>query len=84
MIVWLNGTHGVGTTTTGALVLPMTVLVEASWRAISDGLARYDVPIRHVVLHTKPETLRARIDGDDTTTTPAPEVARTIAERVRR
>jgi predicted kinase len=173
VIVWLNGTHGVGKTTTaalvrdllpgshvldaekvgetlmdvspplpdlddfqhwdpwrplvvetarrvldyvgGTLVMPMTVLVEAYWREISDGLARYDVPIRHFVLHAEPETLRARIDGDevlgpstfrhsrvdryaaafeawlgdaaevvDTTTTPAPEVARTIVERVRR
>jgi hypothetical protein len=122
MIVWLNGTHGVGKTTTsllvqrlipdsrvfdaemigevlmniepglpetdnfqhwppwrplvvetarrlleytgGTLVVPMTVLVEPYWREISNGLADYGVPVRHVVLHADAETLRARIDGD--------------------
>lgn len=122
MIVWLNGTHGVGTTTTsvlvqrlipdarildaekvgetlmdvrpalpdlgnfqhwppwrplvvetahrlvdyarGVLVMPMTVLVEAYWREIRDGLAERGVPVRHFVLHADEATLRARIDGD--------------------
>jgi hypothetical protein len=122
MIVWINGTHGVGKTTTsglvqellpdsrvfdaekvggvlmditpglpetdnfqhwdpwrplvvefarrvlgyvgGTLVMPMTVLVEDYWREISDGLAAYDIPVRHFVLHADGDTLRARIDGD--------------------
>jgi hypothetical protein len=122
VIVWLNGTHGVGKTTTsalvqhlipgsrifdaekvgetlmdvrpslpdlgnfqhwppwrplvvetanrileytgGVLVMPMTVLVEAYWREISDGLAAHGIPVRHVVLHADQESLRARIDGD--------------------
>lgn len=119
MIVWLNGTHGAGKTTTarlvqqlipesqvfdaekvgetlmdvypglpetdnfqhwppwrplvvetarrileytgGTLVIPMTVLVEEYWREISEGLASYGVPVRHVVLHADQDTLRARI-----------------------
>ncbi len=122
MIVWLNGTHGAGKTTTaplvqqllpdarvldaekvgetlmdikpglpatdnfqhwppwrplvvetarrvleytgGTLVMPMTVLVEAYWREISEGLARYGIPVRHFVLHADQKTLRGRIDGD--------------------
>lgn len=122
MILWLNGTHGVGKTTTaslvqqrvpgsrvldaekvgetlmditpglpatdnfqhwapwrplvvetarrvldytgGTLVMPMTVLVEAYWREIADGLAGHGIPVRHVVLHADPATLRARIAAD--------------------
>ena len=122
MIVWLNGTHGVGKTTTsvlvqkrvpgsrildaekvgetlmdvrpalpdlanfqhwppwrplvvetarrlleytgGVLVMPMTVLLEAYWREIRDGLAGYGIPVRHFLLHADEATLRARIDGD--------------------
>lgn len=124
MIVWLNGTHGVGKTTTaglvqqriqdsrvldaekvgetlmdvhpglpetdnfqhwppwrplvvdtarrvldytgGTLVMPMTVLVESYWREISEGIAAYDIPMRHVVLHADQDTLRERIMGDTT------------------
>ena len=122
MIVWLNGTHGVGKTTTaallqplipdsrvldaekvgetlmdirpalpekgdfqhwtpwrplvvetarrvleytgGTLVMPMTVLVQRYWREIRQGLAQYDVPVRHFVLHADGDTLRRRIVGD--------------------
>ncbi|OON79186.1 AAA family ATPase [Streptomyces tsukubensis] len=122
MIVWLNGTHGAGKTTTsalvqqlipnsrvfdaekvgetlmdirpglpdtdnfqhwppwrplvvetarrvldytgGTLVMPMTVLVEQYWREISTGLAEHAIPVKHFVLHTDENTLRARIDGD--------------------
>jgi hypothetical protein len=122
MIVWLNGTHGVGKTTTaalvqqlipdsrvfdaekvgetltdvspglpatdnfqhwppwrplvvetarrildytgGTLVMPMTVLVEPYWREISEGIAAYDIPVRHYVLHADEDTLRQRIMGD--------------------
>jgi len=122
MIVWLNGTHGAGKTTTsalvqqlipdslvldaemvgetlmdikpglpatdnfqhwppwrqlvvetarrvldytgGTLVMPMTVLVEQYWREISAGLAQYEIPVRHFVLHADQDTLRGRIEGD--------------------
>jgi len=122
MIVWLNGTHGVGKTTTsefvqrllpgshvldaekvgevlmdikpglpatdnfqhwapwrplvvetarrvyeytgGTLVMPMTVLVEGYWNEIRDGLAAYDIPVRHFVLHADQATLRDRIQND--------------------
>ena len=122
MIVWLNGTHGVGKTTTaalvqkllpdsrvlnaekvgetlmdvsptlsatdnfqhwapwrplvvdtarrildhtgGTLVMPMTVLVEAYWCEISDGLAAHGIPVQHFVLHADSETLRRRIQDD--------------------
>jgi predicted kinase len=122
MIVWLNGTHGVGKTTTaalvqelipdsrvfdaekvgetlmdvrpglpetdnfqnwppwrqlvvetacrildytgGTLVMPMTVLVESYWREINQGLATYDIPVRHFVLHADRDTLRGRIQDD--------------------
>jgi hypothetical protein len=121
MIVWINGTHGVGKTTTsalaqrlipdsrvfdaekvgvmlmdiapglpdtdnfqhwppwrqlvvdtarrvldytgGALVIPMTVLVEQYWREISAGLAGHGIPVRHFVLHADQDTLRGRIAG---------------------
>jgi hypothetical protein len=49
----------------GTLVMPMTVLVEDYWREISEGLARYDVPVRHFVLHADGDTLRSRIDSDE-------------------
>lgn len=122
MIVWINGTHGVGKTTTsalvqrlipdsrifdaetvgrtlmdirpglpetdnfqhwppwrplvvetarrvldyagGALVIPMTVLVEEYWREISAGFARHAIPVRHFVLHADQDTLRKRILSD--------------------
>ena len=122
MIVWLNGTHGAGKTTTaalvqqlipdsrvfdaekvgetlmdvhpglpetdnfqhwppwrllvvdtarrileytgGTLIMPMTVLVEPYWREISDGIAAYDIPLRHFVLHADQGALRQRIMGD--------------------
>ncbi|WNB87030.1 hypothetical protein [Cellulomonas sp. ATA003] len=48
----------------GTLVVPMTVLVERYWREISAGLAHYDIPVRHFVLHADQPTLRARISAD--------------------
>lgn len=48
----------------GTLVMPMTVLVEEYWREISTGLAQHGIPVRHVVLHADPDTLRRRIDAD--------------------
>ena len=42
----------------------MTVLVEAYWREISEGLAGYGIPVRHFVLHAEQETLRERVAGD--------------------
>ncbi|MGO4453756.1 AAA family ATPase [Arthrobacter sp. RAF14] len=50
--------------TGGTLIIPMTVLVEEYWREISTGLAGHGIPVRQVVLHADPETLRERIDGD--------------------
>lgn len=122
MIIWLNGTHGAGKTTTsallqelipgsrifdaekvgetlmdirpglpatdnfqhwppwrplvvetvrrildytgGTLVVPMTVLVESYWHEIRDGLDRYDIPVRHFVLHVEQDTLHDRIKHD--------------------
>jgi predicted kinase len=122
VIVWINGTHGVGKTTTarllqpllpearvldpekvgetlmdvrpqlwetddfqhwdpwrplvvetarrvldavgGTLVMPQTVLVERYWREIAGGLADHGIPVRHFVLHTDQDTLRARIQDD--------------------
>ena len=49
--------------TGGTLVMPMTVLFEPYWREVSNGLAAYDIPVRHFVLHADEETLRARILG---------------------
>jgi len=56
--------HRVLDYTGGALVMPMTVLVEAYWREISEGLAQRAVPVRHFVLHADRETLRRRIAED--------------------
>ncbi|WP_019073777.1 hypothetical protein [Streptomyces hokutonensis] len=96
MIVWLNGTHGAGRTTSplvvesarrvldhtgGTLVVPMTVLVEQYWREISAGLAQHAIPVRHFVLHADQETLRGRIARDTTHLTPA-QAALRIAESV--
>jgi hypothetical protein len=122
VIIWLNGTHGVGKTTTsalvqelipgsrvfdaekvgetlmdirpglpetdnfqhwapwrplvvetarhvldytgGTLVMQMTVLVEAYWREISDGLAAHSIPVRHLLLHADQDALRGRIEDD--------------------
>jgi len=50
--------------TGGTLVMPMTVLVEPYWREISQGLASYDIPVHHFVLHADQDTLRRRIQDD--------------------
>jgi len=50
--------------TGGTLIIPMTVLVEEYWREIGTGLAGHGIPVRHVVLHADPDTLRERIAGD--------------------
>ena len=47
--------------TGGTLVVPMTVLVESYWHEIRDGLDRYDIPVRHFVLHVEQDTLHDRI-----------------------
>jgi hypothetical protein len=44
--------------------MPMTVLVEPYWREISQGLASYEIPVHHFVLHADEETLRQRIHDD--------------------
>lgn len=50
--------------TGGALVMPMTVLVQQHWHEISAGLAEHAIPVRHFVLHADQATLRERIAGD--------------------
>jgi hypothetical protein len=50
--------------TGGALVVPMTVLIEPYWREIRDGLDHYGIPVRHFLLHVEPEALRDRIQND--------------------
>jgi hypothetical protein len=50
--------------TGGALVIPMTVLVEQYWREISAGLAEHSIPVRHFVLHADQPTLRGRIEAE--------------------
>jgi hypothetical protein len=50
--------------TGGALVIPMTVLVEEYWREISAGFAQHAIPVRHFVLHADQDTLRKRILSD--------------------
>src|SRR5260221_11208816 len=52
--------------TGGTLVMPMTVLVEQYWREISAGLAQHGIPVRHFVLHADHDTLRKRIEMDQT------------------
>ncbi|WP_432575067.1 AAA family ATPase [Kineococcus sp. SYSU DK005] len=56
--------HRVLQYTGGVLVMPMTVLVQAYWREISEGLADHGIGVRHFVLHADQDTLRARIVGD--------------------
>jgi hypothetical protein len=46
------------------LIMPMTVLVEAYWREIQAGLAAYEIPVRHLVLHVDGPTLVDRIQND--------------------
>ena len=53
--------------TGGTLIMPMTVLIEAYWREISDGFAAYDIPVRHFLLHTDTETLHEPIMGNTVT-----------------
>jgi hypothetical protein len=62
--------HRVLEYTGGALVIPMTVLVEQYWREISTGLAQYAIPVRHFVLHADQDTLRARIEGEHAVPSP--------------
>lgn len=56
--------HRVLEYTGGTLIMPMTVLVEQYWREIEQGLAGHGIPVRHVVLHADPSTLRRRIMDD--------------------
>ncbi|MEW2173982.1 AAA family ATPase [Streptomyces sp. NPDC007027] len=48
----------------GTLVVPRTVLVEAYWQEIHDGLTRAGVTVHHVLLHTGRDTLVERIETD--------------------
>ena len=77
MIVWLNGTFGVGKTTVSGhlsainqvtgqhLVAAQSVLVEGYWREILAGLADLRHDVFHVLLDADAGTLHARIDADD-------------------
>jgi predicted kinase len=51
--------------TGGALVMPMTVLVELYWQEIRAGLAHHAIPLRHFVLHADERVLRDRILQDN-------------------
>jgi hypothetical protein len=62
--------------TGGALVMPMTVLVEPYWREINHGLAAHGIPVHHFLLHADQGTLRARIQDDSVMA--ASEVANTV------
>ncbi|UCA48683.1 ATP-binding protein [Streptomyces sp. WA6-1-16] len=48
----------------GTLVVTQTVLVEAYWREIREGLAKAGVPVLHFLLHTDRDTLVERIETD--------------------
>ncbi|MFD3452564.1 AAA family ATPase [Streptomyces sp. NPDC058691] len=48
----------------GPLIVPQTVIVEAYWAEIHDGLTRRGLPVRHFVLHTDSAGLARRIEGD--------------------
>ncbi|MFI1225835.1 MULTISPECIES: AAA family ATPase [unclassified Streptomyces] len=48
----------------GTLVVTQTVLVEAYWQEIHDGLTRAGIPVHHVLLHTDRDTLVGRIETD--------------------
>ncbi|MBT2502115.1 AAA family ATPase [Curtobacterium sp. ISL-83] len=50
--------------TGSTLVMPMTVLVQAYWHEIRDGLAAHGIAIRHFVLDADQATLRHRIEHD--------------------
>src|SRR4051794_14276688 len=52
--------------TGGTLVMPMTVLIKDYWREISAGFAQHGIPVRHFVLHADQDTLRRRIESDET------------------
>ncbi|MGW5107527.1 ATP-binding protein [Nocardia sp. NPDC004123] len=58
--------------TGGAVVMPMTVLVEQYWREISAGLAHHAIPVRNFVLHADQDTLRSSIEA----ATPVPSAFR--------
>ena len=66
MIVWLNGTHGVGKTTVAALVQP---LLPGS-RIFDAEKVGEAIPVRHIVLHADQGTLRRRIEAAHTVPSP--------------
>src|SRR5690348_231207 len=49
--------------TGGTLVMPMTVLVERSWREISTGLAQHPIPVRHFAPRRPRNSPRAHRGG---------------------
>ncbi|MGW8984591.1 AAA family ATPase [Streptomyces parvus] len=48
----------------GTLVVTQTVLVEAYWQEIREGLAKAGIPAHHFLLHTDRDTLVERIETD--------------------
>ncbi|RPK82729.1 MULTISPECIES: AAA family ATPase [Streptomyces] len=48
----------------GTLVVTQTVLVEAYWQEIHDGLTKAGIPVHHFLLHTDRDTLVGRIETD--------------------
>ncbi|GLW03933.1 AAA family ATPase [Streptomyces lavendulae] len=47
----------------GTVIVPMTVLHQPYARDVLEPLAALGVPVHHLVLHTDPSPLRARIDA---------------------
>ncbi len=48
-----------------AMIAVQTVLVESYWAELSDGLARRNLPVLHVVLDCDEAELRRRIENDE-------------------
>jgi broad-specificity NMP kinase len=57
VIIWVNGTFGVGKTT--------TVLHERHWDELESGLVARGHELFHVVLEADAEEVRRRIDADE-------------------
>jgi hypothetical protein len=63
VILWINGTFGVGTG--DRLVAVQTVLVEQYWDELRHGFADQGIDLFHVVLDVEEPALLARIAADE-------------------